>query len=271
MQRKLTRRTLVANIAGILALSTAVAEEAKRGTPVAATGPETVVVFAAASLKNALDAVGKQWTAATGKKVTFSYAASGALARQIEAGAPADIFVSADLKWMDYAAEKKLIRPDTRVTLLGNKLVLVAPSDAKTTIKIAKGFDLAGAIGDGKLATGDPKSVPAGTYAKAALTSLGVWDAVAPKIAGTDSVRSALAFVARGEASFGIVYQTDAISEPKVKVVDSFPADSHPPIVYPFAITATSHNPAASDFLAYLTTAPAAKVFEAEGFTQMVK
>lgn len=267
MQRKLTRQWVVTAIAGILALSVAATEEAKS----APAATDTVVVFAAASLKNALDAVGKQWTAATGRKVTFSFAASAPLAKQIEAGAPADMFVSADLKWMDYAAEKKLIKPDTRVTLLGNKLVLVAPSDSKTTIKIAKGFDLAGAIGDGKLATGDPKSVPAGTYAKAALTSLGVWDAVAPKIAGTDSVRSALAFVARGEANFGIVYQTDANSEPKVKVVDTFPADSHPPIVYPFAITATSQNPAASDFMAFLKTAPAAKVFEAEGFTVMVK
>jgi molybdate transport system substrate-binding protein len=238
-------------------------------TPVAfgqGASSDTVVVFAAASLKTALDAAGKQWTAATGKKIVFSYAASGALAKQIENGAPADLFASADLKWMDYAAEKKLIVPESRTPLLGNTLVLIAPKDQASDLKIAKGFKLAEALGDSRLATGDPKSVPAGMYTQTALTSLGVWEAVGPKIAGADNVRGALAFVARGEARFGIVYRTDAISEPKVRVVDTFPSDSHPPIIYPFALTTTSKNPAAADFLAFLKTPAAAKVFETEGF-----
>lgn len=267
MQPTPTRRSILALAAGLLAAAPALAQEKPRAAPAAAATSDTVVVFAAASLKNALDSIGAKWSAATGKKVTFSYAASGPLAKQIENGAPADLFASADLKWMDYAAEKKLINTESRKALLGNKLVLIAPRDAATDLKIAKGFKLAEAIGDGKLATGDPKSVPVGTYAQAALTSLGVWEAVSPKIAGAESVRAALAFVARGEAKYGIVYQTDANSEPKVKVVDTFPADSHPPIVYPFALTATSKNPAAADFLAFLKKPEAAKVFEAEGFT----
>lgn len=269
MTHKLCRRSLVSALAGLLAAPSAFAQEAPAK---AATEAKTIVVFAAASLKNALDNVGKSWSAASGKKVTFSYAASGALAKQIESGAPADIFVSADLKWMNYAAEKKLIKPETRATLLGNDLVLVAPADSKIDIQIAKGFDLAGAIGDGKLAMGDPKSVPAGTYAQAALTSLGVWDAVSPKVAATESVRSALAFVARAEAKLGIVYQTDANSDPKVRVVAKFPADSHPPIVYPIAITASSGNgAAAAEFMAHLKTPEAVKLFEAEGFTFLAK
>lgn len=266
---RLDRRRVVGLIASLVMSGGAVAQE----KPAAATAPDrtassgTVVVFAAASLKTALDAIGTKWSAASGNRVTFSYAASGPLAKQIENGAPADIFVSADLKWMDYLADKTLIQPASRRTLLGNTLVLIAPAGTTSDIRIAKGFKLGEAIGDGKLATGDPKSVPAGTYARAALTSLGVWDTVAPKIAGADSVRAALAFVARGEAPYGIVYRTDANSEPKVKVLDTFPADSHPPIVYPVALTATSKTPAAADFLAFLGGPEAAKVFEAEGFT----
>jgi molybdate transport system substrate-binding protein len=269
MSPSFTRRTLVGGLAALSFACTALAQEKPAAPPAAdaAAAADSVVVFAAASLKNALDTLGKQWTAATGKKVTFSYAASGPLAKQIEAGAPADLFASADLKWMDYVAEKKLIQPESRVSLLGNTLVLVAPAAAKVDLKIAKGFDLAGALGDGKLAVGDPKSVPAGAYAKEALTKLGVWDAVAPKMAFTDNVRSALVFVAREEAKLGIVYATDAKAEPKVRVVDTFPEDSHAPIVYPFALTAGSKNPAAADFLAFVKTSAAAKVFEAEGFT----
>jgi len=199
--------------------------------------------------------------------VTFSYAASGPLAKQIENGAPADLFVSADVKWMDYAADKKLIKVESRESLLGNKLVLIAPKDVTADLAISQGFKLAEAIGESKLATGDPKSVPAGAYAQAALTALGVWDAVSPKVAGTESVRAALAFVARGEAKFGIVYETDAKAEPKVKIVGTFPEGSHPPIVYPFALTATSKNPAAVEFLTFLKGADAAKLFEAAGFT----
>jgi len=226
-----------------------------------------VVVFAAPSLKTVLDDIGKQWTAETGKVVQFSYAASSALAKQIEQGAPADLFASADLKWMDYLAEKKLIAPETRQSLLGNTLVLIAPADAAADLKIEKGFALAAALGDGRLATGDPKSVPAGAYAEAALRSLGVWDQVAPKVAGAENVRVALALVARKEAPFGIVYGTDAKSEPKVRVVGTFPEDSHPPIVYPFAVTASaSRGAAAKEFLAYLSSPKARQSFSAQGF-----
>lgn len=269
MHSNTSRRSLVCALLGLaLAAGPALAQERPAGGTAAAAvaTSDKVVVFAAASLKNALDSIGAKWSAASGKAVTFSYAASGPLAKQIENGAPADIFASADLKWMDYAAEKKLIVPASRKTLLGNTLVLIAPKDAAVDLKIGKGFALAEAIGDSKLATGIPGTVPAGSYAKEALGSLGVWDAVAPKIAGVESVRAALAFVARGEAKFGIVYRTDANSEPKVKVVGAFPADSHSPIVYPFALTASSANPAAADFLAFLSSAEARQVFEAEGF-----
>lgn len=270
MTHSFSRLFLTAFLTVGLSLSSVHAE--KPAAPAAADAKsDTVVVFAAASLKTALDAIGKQWTAETGKTITASYAASSALAKQIESDAPADIFGSADLKWMDYAQEKKLIKPESRVSLLGNTLVLIAPKDAPVSLKIAKSFDLAGTLGDGKLATGDPKSVPVGLYAQEALTNLGVWDAVSPKIAATDNVRSALAFVARGEAKLGIVYQTDANSEPKVVVVDTFPASSHKPIVYPFALTASSKNPNAEAFLAYLKSPAAAKVFEGQGFAILAK
>lgn len=263
-------RAGLALFAVMLGLGAGVAEEKAQVPAAEATASQsqtTVVVFAAASLKTALDEIGKEWTTATGKKVTFSYAASSALAKQIEQGAPADLFASADLKWMDYAAEKKLIEPSSRKNLLGNTLVLIAPADAKTDLKIEKGFPLAAAIGDGKLAAGDPKSVPAGAYAEAALKSLGVWEAVSPKIAGAENVRAALAFVARKEAPFGIVYGSDAKSEPLVRVVGVFPEDSHPPIVYPFAVTSASKNAHAREFLDYLSSAKARAVFEGQGFS----
>jgi molybdate transport system substrate-binding protein len=265
------RRSLVCAM-GLASIGAVLAQEKPASPPAPATATaaassDTVIVFAAASLKNALDAIGKQWTSATNKRVTFSYAASGPLAKQIENGAPADLFASADLKWMDYAAAKRLIIPESRKSLLGNTLVLIVPADGADTLKIDQGFKLAERLGNGKLATGDPNTVPAGAYAKAALTSLGVWDQLSPKIAGTDSARAALAFVARGEAKYGIVYQTDANSEPKVKIAGTFPADTHPPIVYPFALTASSTKAGAAEFLAYLQTPPASKVFEAEGFT----
>jgi molybdate transport system substrate-binding protein len=233
----------------------------------AAVATKPVVVFAAASLKNALDSIAKDWEAKTGKKATLSFAASSAIAKQIESGAPADLFISADLKWMDWVAERKLIDDASRKTLLGNTLVLIAPAESAVTLKIEKGFKLAEALGEGRLAMGDPKSVPAGIYGQAALTSLGVWDQVSAKVAGAENVRVALTYVARGETPLGIVYGTDAKSEPKVKVVDTFPADSHPPIVYPVAITASSTNADAKAFSAYLSTPEAAKVFEGQGFT----
>lgn len=267
-----TRRAVVALLLAALAAAGPSAAQEKPATsaapsPVREVAAEPVVVFAAASLKNALDKIGSDFTASTGQKVVVSYAASGPLARQIENGAPADLFISADLKWMDYVADKKLIAPDSRRNLLGNALVLIAPADATVALEIAKGFKLAEVLGDGRLATGDPKSVPVGSYAEAALTSLGVWQAVAPKIAGAESVRAALAFVARGEARLGIVYRTDAAAEPKVKVVATFPADTHPAIVYPVALTASSKSKAAVAFLAYLSSPASAKAFTAEGFT----
>lgn len=226
-----------------------------------------IIVFAASSLQTALNTIAKDWSAQTGKRVTLSYGASSALARQIEQGAPADLFASADLDWMNYVVERKLVDPATRTELLGNTLVLIEPAEGPPTkLEITPGFDLAGALGDARLATGNPQSVPVGRYAKAALTTLGVWDAVAPRIAGADNVRAALALVARGEARFGIVYLTDARTEPKVRVVAPFPSSSHPPIVYPFAVTAASIHPDAAAFLAHLSTPAAIQVFEAEGF-----
>lgn len=229
------------------------------------------VVFAAASMKTALDKVDAAWTAKTGKTVTVSYAASSALAKQIEQGAPADVFVSADIPWMTYLSDKGLIKPETRSELLGNALVLIAPMDTPEKIEIGPGFPLAAKVGDGKVATGDVGSVPVGKYAKAALEKLGVWDAVAPKIAGAANVRAALALVARGEAKYGIVYATDAKSEPKVVVVGTFPAGSHPAIIYPVAITKDSTNADAPAYLDFLKSAEAAKIFADEGFTPLAK
>ncbi len=211
-----------------------------------------VTVFAAASLKNALDDAVKAYQAKTGDKVVVSYAASSALAKQIEAGAPADIFFSADLDWMDYLAQKNLIDTASRKTLLGNTLVLVAPKDSAVALTIGKDFPLLEALGsDGKLAMASVDSVPAGKYGKAALTSLGVWDAVSSRVAQADNVRAALAFVAQGEAPLGIVYGTDAKAEPAVKVVGVFPEQSHPKIQYPVTLLASA-KPEARKFLDFL-------------------
>ncbi len=229
--------------------------------------PRPVIFFAAASLQTALDAVGAGWQRETGRKVTFSYSASSAAAKQIESGAPADLFASANQKWANYLQEKEFIKPETRKNLLGNSLVLIAPADTGDNLKIAPGFPLAAAIGDSRLAMGTPGAVPAGTYAKAALTSLGIWDQVAPRVAGAAHVRAALALVARGEAIYGIVYKTDAVAEKAVRIVDTFPADTHPPIVYSFAVTTSSTNPDAAVLLNYLSSPAATRIFEAEGFT----
>jgi molybdate transport system substrate-binding protein len=227
---------------------------------------EGPVVFAAASLKDALDAVNAKWKEESGKKATISYAASSALAKQIEQGAPADTFVSADEDWMDYLATRKLIKPETRFDLVGNKLVLIAPKDSKLTATIGSGFPLASLLGDGHLAMADTASVPAGKYGKAALEKLGVWDAVTNRIAQAENVRAALSLVSRGEAPLGIVYATDAKADPKVKVLDVFPESTHAPILYPIAITASSTNKEAPAFLSYLKTAAAQSVFETQGF-----
>jgi molybdate transport system substrate-binding protein len=232
---------------------------------------KSLIVFAAASMKNALDDVDAAFTRQTGIKVATSYAASSALMKQIEQGAPADVFVSADLQWMDYGAQKKLIRDDTRVNLLGNKLVLIAAKDSKIDpVTIAPNFDLAGLAGDGRIATGDVRAVPVGLYAKAALEKLGVWAAAEPKLALTENVRAALVLVARGEAPLGIVYATDAKVEPGVKVVGTFPDDSHPPIVYPVAATAGA-KPEAGVYLTFLRSAAAKTVFEGYGFTLLAR
>jgi molybdate transport system substrate-binding protein len=229
------------------------------------------VVFAAASLKNALDAINAQWKGEASKQATVSYAASSALAKQIESGAPADIFMSADLDWMDYLAKKDLIKSDTRVTLLGNRIVLIAPKDSPVKVEIGQGFDLAKALGDGRLAMGDTASVPAGKYGKAALEKLGAWAGVEKKVAQAESVRAALLLVSRGEAPLGIVYATDAAADPQVKIVGTFPESSHPPILYPIALTKDSSNPEAAEFLAYLQSPKAKPLFEKEGFTVMGK
>ena len=231
---------------------------------------KTITVFAAASMKNALDDVDAAYTAKTGIKLSVSYAASSLLAKQIEQGAPADVFVSADIDWMDYAISKKAINEPSRVNLLGNSIVLIAPKDSKISdVIIAPGFDLAKLAGDGKIATGDVRSVPVGKYAKAALEKLGAWQAAEPKFAMAENVRTALTLVARGEAALGIVYSTDAKVEPGVKVVGTFPADSHPAIVYPVAATTTS-NVETANYLAFLRSAAAKNIFEKYGFKFLV-
>ena len=229
---------------------------------------KTITIFAAASLKNALDSAAADYEKTSGRKTVISYAASSALAKQIEQAAPADIFISADLDWMKYLADKSLIKSGTEFSYLGNRLVLVAPAASTATVKIAKDFALAQAIGDGKLAMADVKGVPAGKYGKAALEALGVWSSVEGKIAQSDNVRSALALVARGEAPFGIVYQTDAVAEKNVKIVDTFPEETHAPIVYPIGVTASSLKAdAATAFIAFLKTPEGQAHFSQQGFT----
>jgi molybdate transport system substrate-binding protein len=231
----------------------------------------TLIVFAAASMKNALDDINAAFLKATGVKVTASYAASSALAKQIEQGAPADIFASADIEWMDYSSQKKAIKDDTRVDLLGNRLVLIAPKDSKIEkVDIGPSFDLTRLIGDGRIATGEVTSVPAGKYAKGALEKLGIWPSVQHKFAMADNVRAALVLVARGEAVLGIVYETDAKVDPNVKIIGAFPADSHPPITYPVAATVNA-KPEAAAYLNFLRSNTAKAVFEQYGFTFRVR
>ncbi len=236
----------------------------------AAADDKTLTVFAAASMKNALDDIDAAFTAKTGIKISTSYAASSTLAKQIEQGAPADIFISADTDWMDYSIGKKDINTGTRVDLLGNSIVLIAPKESKIdTVTIGPGFDLAKLAGDGRIATGDVKSVPVGKYAKAALEKLGAWQAAEPKFAMAESVRAALTLVARSEATLGIVYSTDAKVEPGVKIVGTFPAASHPAIIYPVAATATA-KPGTDAYLAFLRSTAAKTVFEKYGFKFLV-
>ncbi|HEU5018777.1 MAG TPA: molybdate ABC transporter substrate-binding protein [Pseudolabrys sp.] len=236
--------------------------------PLPAAAQNGITVFAAASLRNALDEVDAAFTKTAGVKVIASFAASSALAKQIAQGAPADVYVSADTRWMDFLAKQRLIKPDTRVDLLGNSLVLIAPKSSKLDhVGIGKGFDIAKLAGSGRIAVADVTAVPAGRYAKAALHSLGGWQAAEPKLAQAENVRAALAFVARGETPLGIVYATDAKIEPSVKIVGVFPADSHPPIVYPVAATTQAKEPAAARYLQFLRTPAAKAIFEKYGFT----
>lgn len=231
--------------------------------PVAA---EEVTVFAAASLKNALDAVAADWQAATGNTVTISYAGSNALAKQIIEGAPADIYVSAAENWMDEVEKAGLVVPGTRKDLLGNTLVLVAAGKDAKPVEIAPGFDLKGLLGEDKLAMALVDSVPAGQYGKASLTALGVWDAVEPSVAQAENVRAALALVSTGEAPFGIVYASDAVSDPGVTVVGTFPEDSHKPILYPAALLTGAADAADKAFFETLSSDAAAAKFTGQGF-----
>ncbi|MDO8379041.1 molybdate ABC transporter substrate-binding protein [Phenylobacterium sp.] len=225
-----------------------------------------VTVFAAASLKNALDEVGAVYVARTGGEARFAYAGSSAIARQIEQGAPADIYISADGDWMDYLAGKKLVVAASRRDLLTNHLALVAPAASKVRLKIGRGMPLVKALGAGRLALAGP-DVPAGRYAKASLTSLGVWDSVSGRLAQAENVRAALQYVARGESPLGIVYDTDAKVEPKVRIVGLLPEASHPRIVYPAALVAGTRNPQAGAFLSFLSGPEAGAVFRKYGFT----
>jgi molybdate transport system substrate-binding protein len=234
----------------------------------AAADRPAITVFAAASLTNVLQELGDGFTKETSVPVRFSFAASSALARQIENGAPADVFFSADLEWMDYLQTRNLIQRGTRHDVLGNRLVLIAPADSKIKLKIEPHFAMVAALGKGRWATGDPDAVPVGRYAREALTTLGVWNDLADRVVRADSVRSALAFVDRGEVPLGIVYETDALIDKKVRVVDVFPANSHLPIIYPIALTSAAKTDAAG-FVAYIRGPAGAIAFKAYGFTPL--
>ena len=229
---------------------------------------DVITVFGAASLTDVLQELGDGFTKDSSIPIRSSFAASSTLARQIENGAPADIFFSADLEWMDYLQTKMLIRAATRHDVLGNKLVLIAPADSQVTLKIHPHFALAATLGKGRLATGDPDSVPVGRYAREALTNLGVWDEVSARLVRADSVRTALAFVDRGEAALGIVYLTDALIDKNVRVVDEFPANSHKAIIYPVAMTTSAHEDAAR-FLSFIRGPAGSAVFQRYGFTPL--
>ncbi|MFG1184953.1 molybdate ABC transporter substrate-binding protein [Xanthobacter aminoxidans] len=237
--------------------------------PLPAAAQETVTVFAAASLTNAMQDIAKAYEAKGSKDaIKFSFAASSALAKQMEAGAPANIFASADLKWMDYTDGKGLTLPATRVKLLGNELVLVAPADKAKPVTISKSLDVDALLGpNGRIATGLTDSVPVGVYTKQAFTNLGLWDKIAPRIVGAESVRAALALVERGEVPYGVVYATDAAIAKNVKIVATFPADSYPPVDYPFALVKGQDTPAAKAFFAFIQNPEAKAIFKKYGFS----
>lgn len=234
--------------------------------PLAARETRPITVFAAASLKNALDESLRHWQRQGGAKAVASYAASSALARQVESGAPADLFFSADLEWMDYLQHRKLIRAESRVTLLANRLVLIGEKGRHAPLTISPSLNLKALLKGNRLAMGEVASVPAGKYGKAALTALGLWANVENSVAGAESVRAALTLVARGEAPLGIVYQTDATAEPKIEILGTFPETSHPRILYPVALTASAQD-SATAFLAFLKSPEAAAFFATQGFS----
>jgi molybdate transport system substrate-binding protein len=253
------RRYLAGLLASLALLCSFAAAAASNDKP-------ALIVFAAASLTDVLQQLGTAYTQSTGVPVKFSFAASSALAKQIESGAGVDVFMSADQEWMDYLAGRKLIDATSRRDVVANRLALVAPADSIVKLKIAPGFALRAALGaKGRLATGDPDSVPVGKYARAALTSLGVWQDIESRLVRAENVRAALAFVARGEVPLGIVYQTDAKADPKVRLVDLFPESSHTPITYPAAATATA-SPQSKAFVEFLSSAAARETFERAGF-----
>lgn len=227
---------------------------------------QDLTVFAAASLKESLDHVVVEFGRSKGVKAVASYFASSALAKQIESGAPADVFISADLEWMDFLEQRKLLRAGSRFNLLHNRLALIAPADSRLTIDIKPGYPLLQLLGSGKLSMADPESVPAGKYGRAALEKLGLWKSVEARVVRGDNVRTALNFVARGEAPLGIVYQTDAYAEKRVRIAGLFPPDTHPQIVYPVAVVETSRKAAAPVFAGYLKSAEARAIFEKYGF-----
>jgi molybdate transport system substrate-binding protein len=229
-----------------------------------------LLVFAAASLTSVLGELSTAWEASSGVHVKTSYAASSVLARQIEAGGKADVFISADQEWMDYLQSRALIDKASRRNLVGNRLVLIAPADSKIELEIAPGFPLAAALGGGRLSTGDPDTVPVGRYARSALVSLGLWDEIQDRLVRADNVRSAMMFVSRGEAPLGIVYTTDALVDPKVRVVDTFPENTHAPITYPGAVTKGSRGQAA-DFLVFLGGPQARETWRRFGFLELKK
>jgi molybdate transport system substrate-binding protein len=238
--------------------------------PVSVKSSEGLLVFAAASLRDVLQEIAADWSARGNVPVRFSFAGTPALARQLEQGAPADLFLSADERWMDWARERGLVRPESVVALLGNRLVLVAPSAAAPEIRLAPGVDLGAALGPtGRMAIADVASVPAGRYGKAALESLGAWESVRARLAMTENVRAALALAARGEVPLAVVYESDARREPKVRVVGVFPDGSHPPIRYPMALTGNPPASQARAFHAHLRSAAAARIFAAHGFTAL--
>ena len=260
----ITHRVLVG---GLLVACSVLGSASDTLGPAKGTG-EAVLIFAAASLGDALEEVDRAFTTATGVPVRASYAASSVLAKQIEAGAPADAFFSADLAWVDYLDQRGLLKAGSRRNVLGNELLLIAPADSALRLHIAPGFDLAAALDGGRLALADPDSVPAGEYARAALTKLGAWSRVRERVVRGENVRAALEYVARGEAPLGIVYRTDAQAEKRVRVVDVFPQDSHPPIIYPVALTARA-PPEAAQFAEFLAGDVALRIFERYGFTAL--